>query len=442
MQKILKHFFVKVILLSFVFSGLYGIDAVVTKGEYISAKAHFYSGDYDTSYSQFEKLFSEHSDHVYVNYYLAMSAMQIGKYDEATAAFERVLIKQPDFHRARLEFAKLLAQIGFIDEAKSEFKKVLESNIPKNVKDNIKIYLASLEDDKFILNATLMFGWEFTDNVNDGLEDKDYNLPGFFNITVSGEDPKSDNGHVSYVGFETIKKFKDSPYLFSNQFIVYNKSYSDYDMGDLRFYSYKPTLIFSDPQTQSQYALELSFDKVVPGEFDSDKFKAYSITPKYITKIFNDITLLSYLKAKEIHYDNAISNDRNYREYKIGTDFYFSKFYNGFSIARDKKRQGERTDIDKDIYSANLGYNYSLTNDLLINTEYEITKTMYTQKDILFDSKRSDLNHSLRVSLAKLFDKDNILNLSLQSIINNSNQSAFDYDKNSATINYIRKFQW
>ena len=104
--------------------------------------------------------------------------------------------------------------------------------------------------------------------------------------------------------------------------------------------------------------------------------------------------------------------------------------------------QGERTDLNKDVYTANIGYNYNFTNDLLLNSEYELSRTHYKLEDILFDSKRRDTNHSLRFSFAKLFDKENILNLTLPTIKNSSNQSAFDYDKNSATINYIRKFQW
>lgn len=442
MQKALKSLLVKVFLLSSTLITLYANDPILTKGEYISAKAHYNSGDFETAYTQFEKLFTEHSDHVYINYYLAMSGVQIGKKDEATAAFERVLIKKPDFHRARLEFAKLLYTIGFKEQAKKEFHKVLNSNVPKNVKENIKVFLASFNDEKFLLNATLMIGWDFTDNVNNGLSTRDYQLPGLANITVSGEDPKNDNGHISYVGFDTIKKIKDSSYLFKNKFMIYNKSYEDYDTADLRFYSYKPEIIFLDKPNKSQYALELSIDKVVPGEKKSDKFKAYSITPKYITKILNDITLSSYARIKQIDYDLKPSDDRNYREYKLGADFYFSKLFTGISMARNEKLQGFRTDIDKNIFTANVGYNYSFTNDLLLNSEYELTKTMYTQKDILFASKRRDMNHSLRFSFAKLIDKNNIFNLSLQAIMNSSNQSAFDYDKNSATINYIRKFQW
>ncbi len=442
MLKTFQSLLIRFFLLLSMTATLYANDPVLTKGEYISAKAHYFSKDYETAYYQFEKLFHKHSDHVYINYYLAMSGIQLKKYDEATAAFERVLIKKPDFHQARLEFAKLLVVLGFKDQAKREFQKVLNSNVPKNVKENVKVFLASLDDDKFLLNATLMFGWDFTDNVNYGLEDKEYNLPGLSNTTVSGEDPKNDNGHIEYVGFDTIKKFKNSSYLWKNKFIIYNKNYNDYDTGDLKFYSYKPEIIFVDKPNNTQYALELSIDKVVPGKSQYDRFKVYSVTPKYITKILGDITLSSFLQMKQISYDKDLSEARDYREYRLEADFYFSKFYTGFNIARDRRRTGERTDIDKNRYQANIGYNYNFTKDLILNTEYELTKTKYIQKDIFFDSKRDDTTHSVRVSFAKLFDKNNILNLSVKAIKNISNQDAYDYKKNSATINYIRKFQW
>lgn len=440
MNKTFKYLLLKLLLTTLILSTLYGNDSVLTKGEYISAKAHYNSGDFETSYIQFQKLFQEHSDHVYINYYLAMSGVNIGKKDEATAAFERVLIKKPDFHRARLEFAKLLYSIGFKNQAQQEFQKVLNSNIPNNVKENIKTYLLSLEEKLFSLEATLMIGLHYSDNVNNGLEDTEYNLPGLSNISVTGDEPQSDNGDVEYANFDFINKFKNSSFFLKNQFTAYNKNFNDYKTGDLKFYEYQPTLFYSNEN--STYSLKLGLAKVIPGEFKNDEFKIYTISPKYITKILDTLILSTSYKYQKISFDEQISKDRNYTKDQVAFNIYYKMFYYGITFDKDKKEKGERTDIDRNIIESNIGYTFDLTHDFLFNTEYKYSFTDYKEEDILFSTTREDHNQQLSLSLAKVFNKNNIINITYTKIKNNSNQSAFDYKKDTANINYIRKFQW
>jgi len=437
-----KTLLIKFFLLGSTLISLYANDPILTKGEYISAKAHYYSSDFETSYNQFEKLFQEHSDHAYINYYLAMSAIQIGKKDEATAAFERILIKKPDFHRARLEFAKLLLSLGFKDQAKKEFITVLNSDVPKNVKENIQKYLNSINEKLFSLEATIMLGWHYSDNVNNGLENTEFNLPGLSNITVTGAKPLSDNGDVEYLGLNLINKLKGTLIFFQNKLTGYNKNYNDYNSGDLRFYSYQPTIFYSDSQTDSRYSLELNFTKVEPGEFVNDEFKTYSISPQYLTKIFENSFLSTYYKYQRVSYDDEISKDRDYTKKELGLNFYHKQFYLTSNFAKDSKKTGDRTDINKKILQTSLGYRFDLTHGFLLNPEYKYIYTHYKDKDILFDTHRKDKNHTFALSLAKVFNKNNIINMAYAKIKNKTNQDAFKYDKQTTTLSYIRKFQW
>jgi len=444
----LKLFKFLIVSLFICFSSLYAneqkaIDPVLVSGEYISAKAHYSSADYDTSYQLFQKLFLKHSDHVYINYYLAMSAVELKKYDEATAAFERILIMKPDFHRARLEFAKVLYIIGFKQQAKSEFLRVLNSNVPQKVKDNIKVFIASMGDeDLFGLYATFMVGWQFTDNANNGLDQTEYQLPGLLNLTVNGDKPISDNGDVEFVGLDFVNKFKDSSLVLKNKFMVYNKNNKDYDAGDVVFYSYQPSLISYNPSEKTQYALELAFDKVDPGKNKNDEFTAISVMPKYTLGISPVFLISPYLKFQRISYDRSVSDDRDYKKKEVGIDIYYEKFYGGLQFSKDDSLRGTRTDIKKSIIEANIGYVHSFTKSLMLNSEYVFSKIDYNDMDLFFRTKRDDKKHELKLGLTKLFDQNNLINLSLSSAYNRSNQDAYDYDKNSATISYIRKFQW
>ena len=448
MNKILRVVFI--FFLFFVFANgdakISQRDVIVTSAEYISAKAHYKSGDYDIAYNLFEKLFRKNNNHIYVNYYLAMSAVSLQKYDEAVAALERVLITKPDFYRARLEFAKVLYISGLKSQAKEEFTKVLNSNVPQNVKDNIQIYLASLNDDKlYNLYATLMVGLQYSDNVNNGLDDVEFTLPGFSNITVSGEKPDSDRAHIEYLSLDLINKFKkNSSFVLKNRLIGYNRNYKDYDDGDLVFFSYQPTLINYSLKDKTQYSLGVTIDKVIPGKENKnkDKFMAYGIKPKYSFEVFPNARLASYIKYQRILYDEKSSSDRDYNKKEFGFDLYYNTLYAGFSFASDEKNSGDRTDIDKNIWKTNLGYTYKFNDKFLLNTEYEYTNSKYDEEDIFFDSHRKDTTHNVRIGLLTIFDKNNIINLAFSTTYNSSNQNAYDYDKDVATISYIRKFQW
>jgi len=440
----------RLLLIPFVFTILLNANEkisdgiVLTSGEYISAKAHYYSEDYEISYNQFEKLFHKYSDNDYVNYYLGMSAVKLKKYNEATAAFERALIKNPNFHRARLEFAKVLYILGFKSQAKEELLVVLNSNdVPQNIKENIKIYLASLDDKTFSnIFAVFMIGWQYTDNVNNGLDDIEYTLPGFSNITVKGQEPMSENGHIEYVSLDLVKKLKNNPLTVKNKFVAYNKDFNDYNAADLVFYSYQPTLIYNDLENKAQYSLGISIDKVIPGENKNDKFMVYSITPKYSFKIFEEYILSPYLKYQKISYDKDVSQDRDFTRKELGTNFYYNKLYASLSYASDGKKEGSRTDINKNILQSNIGYIFSFDNDFALRTAYEYTNTRYDDSDTFFASKRKDNTHGVSIGVSKTFQKNNIINLRVSRLYNSSNQDAYDYDKDTVILSYIRKFQW
>lgn len=109
-------------------------QAIEDSNDYILASTMYNIKDYKKSYELFFKLFSKNSYNVNVNYFLALSAIEIEKYDEASSAFERILTQKPDFDQARYEYAKLLFKLNLKEEAKKEFIILSNSQINDETK--------------------------------------------------------------------------------------------------------------------------------------------------------------------------------------------------------------------------------------------------------------------------------------------------------------------
>lgn len=421
------------------------LDSVTATAEYISAKAHFKSQDFSVAFLMFDKLFQHYNNHPLVNYYLALSAIELAKYNEATAAFERVLIMAPDFHRARLEFATLQYKMGFKSVAKEEFEKVLTSSAPEAVKENIRHFIRMIQDDdkKTFGFGSFMVGYLVTDNANNGLEDVEYKLPGLFNLTVSGEKERSNGAHVEQLNLNFINKLEHhEAFNIQNSFTLYNRDYKDEKEANLRFLSYQPTLSYYNIENKSRYSLSLSVDIFDVGQNNIDEFKAYAFIPSYTKVISNKSSISAYGKYQTIRYDKEQSEDREYDRYECGAEYLYDKFYTRVTIAKDVRVRDVRSDISKNNAQFALGYNFMLLNDLLLNAEYKLQYTKYKEQDMLFDSKREDYNHYTGLRLSKIFTKQDIVNIDYSYIRNSSNQEAFDYEKNIGMISYIRKFQW
>lgn len=407
--------------------------------EYLTAVAIYNAEEYESSYKLFNKLFLKNSFNTNINYFLALSAIKIHNYEQAIASFDRILIQKPKLNKVRFEFAKLLFKLNNKEEAKKELQILLKSNISKNDKEKIKGYLEKLnkQNKHSFGNATFLLGLNRNSNVNNGLKDKHFSLPGLNNIEVTGESPILDSAHLEMLNINFFNTFKkNNKILLKNNFFLYNKSYFDEKTNNSRILSYKPKLTYFDKKNSSAYNIELGFTRI--SQEDEKDFNLYSIKPSLNKNRIS--TSLAYYKAL---YTNDESEEYDYEDfeyflsYKITNNFkYYLKLNKKIALSED------RIDINRISYTNALSYLYKVDIKNQINLAYAFITHKYKDYSTIFDSKRKDYNHNIFLNYKYIINKENNILLSYAYNKNRSNQDAYVYSSNQVSINYIRTFQW
>lgn len=420
----------------------FSFSNVLTSNEYIFAKSQYKIGNYQSSYTRFYKLFLKYSDNVQINYYLAMSAMQLKQYDDSIAAFERVLIIQPEFHRARLEYARVLYILGFKKQAKEQFLKVASMPIPKNVRKNINAFIKKIDDDKMQSSTFLTFNFGFSndDNINNGIDYASYVLPGFGNLEISGQKPIESTSYITSFEISSIKPLSSIyPIILKQSGQFFYKNQTQDNNYNFKVYSYKPSIFYNDTKNASEYSLQLGFDKVYPG--DKNNFFTFSFIPQIIKAVNKNNILTTYLKYRGTNYDDTQNNDKNYSNLGFGSSWKWLKLKYSFAYDTDRRTNGNRTDINKNIISNTLSFNYDIQPTLQLFLQYQYRDIKYLDTDVFFTTKREDTNKTAYVGLTQIVNKKDFISLSYSKSNNQSNQAAYNYDKDVVTLNYTWRFK-
>lgn len=413
-------------------------QSIENSNDYITASVMYKIKDYQKSYELFFKLFTIDSYNINVNYFLALSAIQINKNDEAMAAFERILTQKPDFNQARYEYAKLLFKLNLKNDAKKEFMILSKLNINNNTKKSVDNYLDAInkESKYFYANASILVGVGRSTNVNSGLDSPEYRLSGLNNISVSGEKPIADNYHNEMLMLNFSNNFKDSSYTLKNSIFIYNKNYFHENMENLTAYSYKPTILYFDQKTKNIYSLNFGFTRI--DKKDNENFNIFNLTPS-----FSNSSILSSLNYQRILYLDESDKDKNFDKYEFLLKYNLLTTLNIYSkFSKSVRIDTTRIDLDKNSILAGMEYVYQINNKNLIKFDLEYMKSYYKYTNNYFDSKREDNYYFVGLSYLTKINKENQIMLSTSFTKNNSNQGAYPYEEIDSKINYIKTFNW
>ncbi len=97
----------------------------------------------------FQKI-KEDPNNLELNFEYAKMAEKAGKIDAAIASYERMLIVNPDLPRVKLDLGLVYMRMGNMTEARRLFSEVLESNPPPQVKENIELVLAKVDESEYL----------------------------------------------------------------------------------------------------------------------------------------------------------------------------------------------------------------------------------------------------------------------------------------------------
>jgi len=410
---------------------------VENSNEYITASTMYNIGNFKKSYFLFYKLFKKHSYNININYFLAQSAAKINKYDEATAAYDRILMQKPNLHNIRTEYIKNLMDAQLKKEAIEQINILLKSDISKSKKEKLRHQLKKLKrKKKYSYNtANILLGIGHSSNVNGGLINEKYRLPGLDNKIVNGEKAKSDFFHNEIIAYTNDYIFKSNPsFKLKNSIFIFNKNFIKEDNENTTVLAYKPNL--SHINNGIIYSTDLNIARIKREKKQS--FNLVGFKPMII--IDNSITSFEFQKVSYLSVENS---EKDFNRY----DFLHKRrvFNNINALVKYSKvtrHDTDRIDIDKKEYKAGLNYFYKINNQNMIDLDYEFSISKYKFKNLLFNSKREDKNHYVNLSYSRIIDKKNKIILSTSYTKNNSNQDAYIYDEREIKLNYHKKITW
>ncbi|MBT3381464.1 MAG: DUF560 domain-containing protein [Lentisphaerae bacterium] len=113
-----------------------------------AGQGHFDAGAYSQAVRVLRVAFRKDPGSVDVNFLLGMAQAAAGNHEAATMAFDRVLIMDPNLPRVELELAKSYFALRLLDVAEGHFRHVLEGSPPKQVKENVELFLDKIQKER------------------------------------------------------------------------------------------------------------------------------------------------------------------------------------------------------------------------------------------------------------------------------------------------------
>jgi len=406
--------------------------------EYNKAISSYNKKDFQTAYDLLSKLYISNLSNAKLNFYLGRSAYETGHYEVALAAFERVENLDPGNLRNRLEMARTYFMLKMYEDAENTFKEVLENrNIPDNVRRNIELYLAKVKkvQQKSFTYANITLNWLYDSNVNySANENFDYGAVSILS------DPKSDSAIQLYGDIVNIYDIGEkNGFAIKNRFVAYLKDYrreSDYNID---YVAYNPSLMYK--YTRHTLDIGVGIDNLRIAHYTY--LQSIYFLPRYEyahTTTLRSIVYFKYqrktfLQNKNLnadHYELAYSLQKilSPRSYiQIGID--------GIT---EKKRQGQRFDVDYDEYKLNLAYAKQFTS--LIGGEFyaEYRNRNYADYHPVFLNTREDNIGSAGATMnIRILET---LDLEFRGTYTkaNSNQAAYKYKKYTLAFGLNKTF--
>ena len=142
-----------------------------------------------------------------------------------------------------MELAKTYFEQKDYQSAEAEFDEVLSvKNIPKEVADNIEIHkqIINAKKQKHYTNGYLSVGIGYDSNVNNAIGLKDYTVPIFGGLSLTGDIQKEDYFHTQTIGVNHIYDMKDvkDGMFWQDNALLYAQTYRHYIENNIRYISF------------------------------------------------------------------------------------------------------------------------------------------------------------------------------------------------------------
>ncbi|GAB2580259.1 tetratricopeptide repeat protein [Nitrincola alkalisediminis] len=416
--------------------------------DYYDAVKKLEQGQYQEAYELFEKLFLQMPDSLAINVMMARAAMAQGMYDEALTALDRALILDPNNAPALLEMARLYYELKQYSLAASEVEKALNQPLPDTVRTQAQDFLAvvNTRQNRHHLVSTLMLGLQYDDNANNDIgSSTHFQLPGFGNISLSGQSEQEDFGFTQALRFDHTYDFglRGGWYL-DNQLVLLNRNHKNIHKNDL-FYisaSVAPTLATNAYKFGIPFFTEnilLNYDQYLNISGSGFEYRRV-ITPQ--------IQFLSYYRTSLLKYASPRQN-RDAWSNQVGVELQTlfgpksTRGTIGVDFEHRDQRNSHRHTSDPtsyEMWTVRTELSHPLSQALRASLGFTYQETDYKQRDVLFANTRSDTLKHLDASLLYSLDTNSAVSFAVSEHRRRSNQKPNSYDKTLVSMNYLLRF--
>jgi tetratricopeptide (TPR) repeat protein len=430
------------ILTMFLAAGPAGAQSVTDLDSYKDGVQAMESGNYEEAYDIFTTLLREHPANPDVNFYTGRAAFELGRYPMALFAYERILMRDPDADRVRLEMARTYLRMDQPGNAKKQFEIVLEHDPPENVRANIELYLADIEQrrKKWVFNGSIGLSWFYDDNVNYAPLDETVSTT-LGDIRLQDDSrPKKDTGMAGFLALSLDRLFMNQRLAWSVGAQHYNKRHFTLEEHDL-YVCEANTGIKYNTRTQALRFL------IKYQDINYDQEDLLNVGKPELTWIWAPVSWFSSMTIPSYEYrDHQTDNDRDSDYYSAAQRFRFSLpggFLAGSSLApgiRWFQEDTEDEDLENTGLEGSLEAEIALPLDVTVYGGYTHKKTEYEGRpSSLAASDREDEQNAwhagVRKSVTEVAALQGLaLDARYSKTDNKSNFDTYTYEKETVTV--------
>jgi len=399
----------KIILSMFIFTFLFADN----KSLYKSALIFYKNKKYEMAYKMFNKLLQTNYKSENYNFYFGMSAEKLKKYAQAIAAFERILIYSPDNRRAKLELAKLYFLTKNYKLSKQYFLELKERIKNKQVLKNINKLLKQiyLYEKKHTYKTALIIGSGYDNNIYNKADNEylDFSIGKVKNTTPQ----KSGYFFKNILSFK--HKYKGFKYKYTDNIIVFNKTYPK--AGDSNLFLFKYSPIFN----RSYYTIYPFFSYIKSG--GKSYMKIYGLSYGFKKNYYKGE--IKYQIKDYLTKDNAESIELN------NNFFHSTSVYNNLNFLLSFQFQKNRSGNDPSLKFRTIKtklYNNYMFEKYIFSINGGVSWTKYLIENPLYNKKQFDKKLEIAGNITRKFNNF-LLSLNMQYLKNISNFDIYEYNK-------------
>lgn len=412
------------------------IAVVICRGSILeTVKSDISNQRYDEALVQLEQIFKARPNDPEINFYLGQVYSALGDLEAAFMAYERMEIADPSLNRAKVELGQTCFKLGLYDLSRRYFEAVLEQNLPKNVEENVRLFLSRIQEDRrrhyFSGKLTLSLG---ADNNISGSPDGTIFLPNGLPVDVEEE------GGAVFTQILDLRHeyryFPAVPHIWATDFMFYNTMYDtkirsgiDELNLDLRYLRLRsgPRFYFDD------YNLEVKGKVGHLTSGNEDYLRTVGLEVALSTEWEQKMWLAANLGVDQRDYVDREGIDGLAWTLTVSPTWVYDSSMLSVALG------GELFNADWEVNSYSQGdfsafYIYQFAHGINLSAGYDFLYRTYDADDGVFDERRKDQVHQWTASCSKLVWQSTLLEMKYRYEIRESTLDSYEFDKHSVEL--------